>query len=1028
LLTTRSFFEIYLSMPRVSKFIHYIVVFFSLSVFSLNIYAQPQETLKPVLESWLEQCQLTYPAIGNLKLKKIVCSQSQKTISIYFNGRFSSIPFRPELNKKMKAEIDSVISPYCNGYKISLFADSQNIDELIPNYYRKEPDKKRLSKTNREGVTLVANVSKPYEVCRGLAGRNIALWQSHGWYYEPKLDRWEWQRARMFQTVEDKYTMSYVLPFLVPMLENAGAYVFMPRERDLQTEEVIVDNDDTTQVSIYRETIVNEEFYSGGSAGFAHKRDMYTGEQNPFAEGTYRVVRADKKNGAYAEWIPNIPKSGYYNVSIAYKSKLQSAQDVHYTLYHAGGKTDFIVNQTIGGGTWIYLGNFYFDAGINETHGKLVLSNLSKYSNKIVTADAARFGGGMGNIGRKPQTEELPVNVKSSSQESTNTVKMFTKDKFTVSGRARYLEGARYWLQWAGVPFSVYSKTEGLNDYVDDYSCRGAWVNFLNKGSLNQPDSIGLKIPIDLSFAFHSDAGTKTNDTIIGTLGIYTTKTEKKDTKCMFPNGQSRLSSRDLVDLVMTQITEDVRKVYEPNWTRRGMWDASYSETRTPEVPSMILELLSHQNFGDMKYGLDPRFQFLVSRAVYKSILRFLAVQNNTEYEVQPLPVQRFCAEIVADDSVHLKWQPTIDSLEMTAVSHGYVVYTRVAGKGFDNGIFVAGNGVTLPIEKNKIYSYKVTAVNGGGESFPSEILSVCKTSTDLPTLLIVNAFDRISAPGHFETSKYGGFADWIDQGVPYLRSISYIGAQNEMRIEIPWIDDDNPGFGASNSDYETTIVAGNTFDFPYIHGQSVVDCGYSFVSSSVAAVEAADINMEDYPLVDFIMGEQKKTWIGRGVNGCKFQTFSINLQNCISRYCGKGGRVFVSGAYVGTDLWDNGTVNSLDLEFAKNVLKYCWRTDKASQNGNVSAVFAPNSSFSGNYEFCTQLNERQYAVESPDGIEPYGDNAFTVFRYGQNNISAGVAYKDTYRTVVCGFPFESLIDKNQRSKFMYQVLNFLLK
>ncbi len=89
----------------------------------------------------------------------------------------------------------------------------------------------------------------------------------------------------------------------------------------------------------------------------------------------------------------------------------------------------------------------------------------------------------------------------------------------------------------------------------------------------------------------------------------------------MFPNGQSRLSSRDLVDLVMTQITEDVRKVYEPNWTRRGMWDASYSETRTPEVPSMILELLSHQNFGDMKYGLDPRFQFLVSRAVYKSIL-----------------------------------------------------------------------------------------------------------------------------------------------------------------------------------------------------------------------------------------------------------------------------------------------------------------------------------------------------------------------------------------------------------------------
>jgi len=72
---------------------------------------------------------------------------------------------------------------------------------------------------------------------------SCGLWQSHGFYYEPKLTRWEWQRARIFQTVEDLYTQSYVLPFLVPMLENAGANVLMPRERDSQIAEVIVDND-----------------------------------------------------------------------------------------------------------------------------------------------------------------------------------------------------------------------------------------------------------------------------------------------------------------------------------------------------------------------------------------------------------------------------------------------------------------------------------------------------------------------------------------------------------------------------------------------------------------------------------------------------------------------------------------------------------------------------------------------------------------------------------------------------------------
>ena len=62
-------------------------------------------------------------------------------------------------------------------------------------------------------------------------------------YYEPKLNRWEWQRARCLQTVEDLYTQSFVLPYLVPMLENAGANVLLPRERDCQTAEIIIDND-----------------------------------------------------------------------------------------------------------------------------------------------------------------------------------------------------------------------------------------------------------------------------------------------------------------------------------------------------------------------------------------------------------------------------------------------------------------------------------------------------------------------------------------------------------------------------------------------------------------------------------------------------------------------------------------------------------------------------------------------------------------------------------------------------------------
>lgn len=48
------------------------------------------------------------------------------------------------------------------------------------------------------------------------------------------------------------------------------------------------------------------------------------------------------------------------------------------------------------------------------------------------------------------------------------------------------------------------------------------------------------------------------------------------------------------------------------------------------------------------------------------------------------------------------------------------------------------------------VCSYKVTAVNKGGESFPSEILSAGRAFNEKGTVLIVNGFDRISAPADF--------------------------------------------------------------------------------------------------------------------------------------------------------------------------------------------------------------------------------------------------------------------------------------
>ena len=67
------------------------------------------------------------------------------------------------------------------------------------------------------------------------------------------------------------------------------------------------------------------------------------------------------------------------------------------------------------------------------------------------------------------------------------------------------------------------------------------------------------------------------------------------------------------------------------------------------------------------------------------------------------------------------------------------------------------------------------------------------------------------------ETEKFTGFADFIDQGVPDKYDVNYTGTQFNYKPQSRWTDDDSPGFGSSYGDYETTIIPGNTFDFPII-------------------------------------------------------------------------------------------------------------------------------------------------------------------------------------------------------------------
>lgn len=956
---------------------------------------------------------------------------------LFANINCSYIPFRTDNVSKIYQGIKALLPPELAKRKLQIRTDHHAIEELIPLALRNTRERKIPTFSYKADTPLITRLSVPYTPTNGLQNRHIALWQSHGFYYESKLARWEWQRARIFQTVEDLYTQSYVLPFLVPMPENAGATVLLPRERDPQTVEIIVDNDRCRDGhSVYSELNGSKMWKNGEEAGFAHLKRTYKDFENPFREGTYRQVETTKKGTvSVAEWIPEIPRAGRYAVYISYKTVNNSTEDALYAVYHQGGKSQFKVNQQMGGGTWIYLGTFSF--GIGKTDCKIVLSNQSAKEGRLVTADAVKIGGGYGNISRSISEEGVTVNTKSSDTMITDTYhpKVQVNYPYEISGYPRFCEAARYWMQWAGIPDSVYSDSHGKNDYTDDYKSRGIWVNYLAGGSAANPTEKGLNIPVDMAFAFHSDAGTTYGDTIIGTLGIFHTSAYNG----AYANGASRYASRDLCDLVQSNIVKDVRTLYEPEWIRRGMWNQSYYEARVPRVPTMLLELLSHQNFADMRYGLDPRFRFTVSRAIYKGILQFICSQYKMEYVVQPLPVDHMSLRFEEGNRIKLSWQPVDDPLETTAKADQYIVYTRIGDSDFDNGVIVNSPTYQTVIPSGVVCSFKVTALNKGGESFPSEILSIGKTFNDKGTVLIINGFDRVCAPADFtaDADTLAGFLDELDHGVPYKTDISYIGPMKEFRRQIPWMDDDASGFGDSYGTHETMVIAGNTFDYPAIHGEAILKAGYSFTSCSDESIVHPDsspkeretqICMNDYKYVDLILGKQCQTKMGRGgIHPLEFKTFSKEMQNAITNYCQAGGNFFVSGAYVASDLWDNRLVkaNEEDKKFAMEVLKYKWRVGQAARNGKVKSVASPFPEITGSYTYYQDLNPESYVVESPDALEPAAQGAFTILRYSENNLSAGIAYKGNYKTCVLGFPFEAIRTVTERELLMKAILTF---
>ncbi len=833
---------------------------------------------------------------------------------------------------------------------------------------------------DHHGEPWVKNVSLPYSIDRGLQGRHLSVCASHGSFYDIGRGRWRWQRPALFCTTEDLFTQTIVIPYLIPMLENAGAIVFSARERDWQRHEVIVDNDANPQLtaSRYVESYYRNAWQRAPQPGFAMHEGSYRDDENPFEAGTARMAEAtrSRSKSSTVSYQPAIPEAGRYAVYVSYQTVPGSVDDAHYTVWHRGQATEFHVNQQMGGSTWVYLGTFDFDAGMSDAN-RVVVSNLSG-SHGIVTTDAVRFGGGMGNISRGGH----------------------------VSGYPRCLEGARYSAQWAGMPYQVYSPRRGTNDYADDINVRSLMANYLCGGSCYAPDSAGRHVPIELSLAVHSDAGhTPTGEGVYGTLTICTTGYGDP----MLASGKSRDMSKELAVDLLNNTTRDLQNRFG-QWTLRRLYDRNYSESRLPIVPSAIIETLSHQNFGDMRYGHDPNFRFWMARSIYKTLLRYVTSRHDRKYVVTPLAPDHFQCEFTnRSGEVRLSWQGLIDGQEPTSEPTGYVLYIAQDGSGFDNGTPLHGTACTVRLKPGVLYHFQVRAINEGGQSFPTETLSAFYTPHARHTAMIVNGFHRLSSPA---ISSYGqGFDIDADPGVSYGPTAGFLGRQqvfDPSRIGL----EDSTALGFSSSELAGLFIAGNDFNYVSSHAEAIAATGrFNIVSASAQAVEAGHLSLTPYALIDLILGLERND----GHSLVPYKSFPAALQQQLRQYTGQRGNLLVSGAYIGSDMQ-----TQQERQFLSDVLKVTSPCDYRERNGHVTGLGTA-------FDFYRTLNEQHYAATSTDVLMPTVQAAFPAMVYG-NGTSAAVAYNgNDYHAFVMGFPFECITQQPMRQAIMQGILNFLI-
>ena len=756
-----------------------------------------------------------------------------------------------------------------------------------------------------------------------LADKTVYLSQCHGWYWHDDYEDWYTQRPNLFDTVEDFHNPEGMNQYLMRYLLNAGARVVTVKESDLGSAMVIVDDGDGG----YTEA-GTAEWADSVQPGFASGLAPYPYGTDPFELGGNRYVETDETATASATWVPQIPADGSYQVYVSYSQDGSRAPDAHYIVTHAGGTTDAYVDQRRHGSTWVYLGRFPFRAGQDATRAAVTLSNDSSVPGSIVSADAVRFGGGEGDVSRGGQ----------------------------VSGHERWEEAAVYYTQFAGAPTSVYDPY-GDGDGSDP-SSRSRFADWEHESG---EDAIYL--------SWHSNAcgdcgASGTSTYVYGPCG---------PGECNDFEGVE--GSWELAEAVQGRLVETIDQRWQADWPDRGVrvaWFSEVSPSNNDETPAALVELAFHDTESDTALLKHPRFRRDVSRAMLHGIIDYFAGEDGVAPAYPPEPPIQLRVQSDGQGSLEIAWDPPPSGAPLGDPAVDYRVYLSLDGRGFDDGADV--DTTTIRIEGLHGYEplfVRVTAVNDGGESFPTATLGAIPTPEDT-RILLVDGFDRLDR----------GILTWRDAGG-----------------NVGWV---------THMDLDRM----NRYDYAVEHLDALAASGVPVDAVEAQSIAGGGLATDRYELVVWFAGNEST----------EDETFSSAEQAWIADFVDAGGRLFVSGAEIGWDLDYRGEAG--DLAFYEAVMLAGMAEDDAD---TYTADPEPTGIFAGLGAIgFDDGSGGSYDVRYPDVLDVLPGATPALYYDGDPSMPAALVADDG-RLVYLGFPFETVLDPDQRDDLMAAALAALL-